>query len=94
MVTNCLVHKTKRTVCQSIVDLAHSVGAIACAEGIASIEQLHALVAMGCDCAQGPFFGKPQPVDSFKTGLRPVGTETDPVQGTDDPYEWPDDSAA
>jgi diguanylate cyclase len=94
VVTSCLLHKTKRAVCQSIVDLAHSVGAIACGEGIASLEQLHALVAIGCDCAQGPFFGKPQPIDAFKTGLRPVKTETHPVQGTGDSYEWPDDSAA
>jgi hypothetical protein len=70
-----------------------SVGAIACGEGIASLEQLQALVAIGCDWAQGSFFGKPQPIDAFKTGLRPVKTETDPVQGTGDTYEWPDDNA-
>jgi EAL domain-containing protein (putative c-di-GMP-specific phosphodiesterase class I) len=87
------VAQTKRAVCQSIVDLAHSVGAIACG-GITSLEQLQALVAIGCDCAQGPFFGKPQPIDAFKTGLRPIKTETHPVQGAGDIYEWQDDSAA
>ncbi len=94
IVTNCLLHKTKLAVCRGIVDLAHSVGAVACAEGITSLEQLHALVTIGCDRAQGLFFGKPQPIDSFKAGLRPVGAETKPVQGGDDSYEWPDDSAA
>jgi EAL domain-containing protein (putative c-di-GMP-specific phosphodiesterase class I)/ActR/RegA family two-component response regulator len=94
IVTNCLLHKTKFAACQSIVDLAHSVGAMACAEGVANLDQIHALIAMGCDSAQGPFFGKPQPIDSFKAGLRAVEAEATPVQGSGDPYAWPDDSAA
>src|SRR5262249_53399973 len=94
IVTNCLLHKTKFAVCQSLVDLAHSVGATACAEGVANIDQIPALIAMGCDSAQGPFFGKPQPLDSFKAALRAAGAETNPVQGGGDPYEWPDDTAA
>ena len=95
IVTTCLLHKTKSAVCQSIVDLAHNLGAMVCAEGVASLEQLHALIAMGCDSAQGPFFGKPQPIDAFKAGLRTVGAETDPVQiSGDDTYAWPDDTAA
>jgi len=95
IVTTCLLHKTKSAVCQSIVDLAHNLGAMACAEGVANLDQLHALIAMGCDSAQGPFFGKPQPIDAFKAGLRTVGAETDPVQiSEDDTYAWPDDTAA
>jgi EAL domain-containing protein (putative c-di-GMP-specific phosphodiesterase class I)/CheY-like chemotaxis protein len=94
LVTNCLLHKSKRKICQSIIDLAHSADALACAQGIASIEQLQALVAMGCDRAQGPFFGKPQPIDGFKVSLRPAGMETQTVVGNDDHYAWPDDTAA
>jgi EAL domain-containing protein (putative c-di-GMP-specific phosphodiesterase class I) len=94
LVTNCLLHKSKRKICQSIIDLAHSADALACAQGIASIEQLQALVAMGCDRAQGPFFGKPQPIDGFKVSLRPAGMETQTVVGNDDHYAWPDGTAA
>jgi len=94
MVSNCLLHKTKRSVCQNIIDLAHGVGAAACAEGVASLDQLHALVAMGCDRGQGPFFGKPQPIDAFKAALRPAGAGAETVPGNGDPYAWPDDSAA
>jgi len=94
MVSNCLLHKTKRSVCQSIMDLAHGVGAVACAEGVSSLDQLHALVAMGCDRAQGPFFGKQLPIDAFKASLRTAGPGPEGAAGNGDPYAWPDDSAA
>jgi EAL domain-containing protein (putative c-di-GMP-specific phosphodiesterase class I)/ActR/RegA family two-component response regulator len=94
LVTNCLLHKSKLSVCQGIIDLAHSADALACAEGVANLDQLQALVAMGCDRAQGPFFGKPQPIDGFRASLRPTGAATQTVLGTSDPYAWPADTAA
>ncbi len=42
------------------VDAAHRLGHRVCAEGVEDVEQLRQLVAMGCDSAQGWYFGRPQ----------------------------------
>ncbi len=95
LVTNCILHKIKRSVCQGIIDLAHGAGATACAEGVSSLDQLHALVAMGCDQAQGPFCGKPAPIDAFKASLRQSAAGAGNESPTsEDPYAWPDNNAA
>jgi PAS domain S-box-containing protein len=44
---------------QLVVDAAHSLGLRVCAEGIEETAQAQQLVAMGCDTAQGWFFGRP-----------------------------------
>ena len=93
LVSNCLLHETKRSLCQNIVDLAHGAGALACAEGVSSRDQLYALVAMRCDRAQGPLCGKPQPIDAFKASLRgPEGQAVSPAEN-DDSFSWPSFSA-
>jgi diguanylate cyclase (GGDEF)-like protein/PAS domain S-box-containing protein len=49
------------TLVQAIVDLAHSLGMRATAEGVASAHQLELLEGMRCDFAQSFFLGKPAP---------------------------------
>jgi EAL domain-containing protein (putative c-di-GMP-specific phosphodiesterase class I) len=49
----------------AIVDLAHAHAMSVIAEGVESAEQLAALRTMGCDRAQGYFFGKPMPADEL-----------------------------
>jgi predicted signal transduction protein with EAL and GGDEF domain len=44
---------------KSTIDLAHSLGMRVIAEGVETEATLVALAAMGCDCAQGYFIGKP-----------------------------------
>ena len=44
---------------RSVVTLAHNFGLTAIAEGVESAEQLDALRALNCDCAQGFLFSKP-----------------------------------
>jgi diguanylate cyclase (GGDEF)-like protein len=54
---------------RSTVDLAHSLGLRMVAEGVeteAAWEQLH---QFGCDIAQGPFVGRPQPADELTANL-------------------------
>jgi PAS domain S-box-containing protein len=41
------------------VEAAHLLGHTVCAEGVETVEQVRELVAIGCDTAQGWFFGKP-----------------------------------
>jgi EAL domain-containing protein (putative c-di-GMP-specific phosphodiesterase class I) len=49
------------TIVRSTIELAHDLGLHVVAEGVETAEILHALAALGCDCAQGYFFAKPMP---------------------------------
>jgi EAL domain-containing protein (putative c-di-GMP-specific phosphodiesterase class I) len=56
-------------VCQTVVDLAHRVGSRVCAEGVEKIEDLMAVIRMGCDMAQGYIFAKAMPPETFATDI-------------------------
>ena len=45
----------------SIINLAHAMQLAVVAEGVESVDQLHAIRALGCDFAQGYFIGAPMP---------------------------------
>jgi EAL domain-containing protein (putative c-di-GMP-specific phosphodiesterase class I) len=64
-VSQCSSDPLKHAVCQTMVDLAHRVGVVVCAEGIENPEDLRAVIATGCDIAQGFLFAKPMPPDVF-----------------------------
>jgi len=44
-----------------VVDLAHRIGATTIAEGVETEQQLHAVLSLGCDAAQGFLLGRPGP---------------------------------
>ena len=50
----------------STIQLAHSLGHKVVAEGVEEQETLDALIAMGCDVAQGYLIGRPMPFEAFK----------------------------
>ena len=54
-----------RVIVKSTIDLAHSLKLQVTAEGVENAETLHALRALGCDFAQGYYFGKPLSSDDF-----------------------------
>lgn len=64
-VSNCAVDPLKRTLCGSVVDLAHRLDALVCAEGVETEDELCCLEGLGFDSAQGFLFAKPMPL----TGL-------------------------
>lgn len=64
-VANCSSDKLKHALCQTVVDLAHRVGSVVCAEGVESAEDLRSLIEMKCDMAQGFLFARPMPPDEF-----------------------------
>jgi diguanylate cyclase (GGDEF)-like protein len=54
------IHDTRaRSIVESTVDLAHSLGLRIVAEGVETAETLERLAAMGCDQAQGYFISRP-----------------------------------
>ena len=53
----------------AIVELAHSLGLCAIAEGVETLEQFAGLRAMGCDLAQGYLFGPARPASELSKTL-------------------------
>ena len=52
-------------ICSAIVELAHSLGLCAIAEGVETMEQFAALRALGCELAQGRLFGAARPAEDW-----------------------------
>ena len=68
-VSNCASNRLKNALCQTVVDLAHRVGSQVCAEGVETVEDLEAIMRMGCDTAQGYLFAKPMPPETFAASV-------------------------
>jgi EAL domain-containing protein (putative c-di-GMP-specific phosphodiesterase class I) len=64
-VLDCSTNQLKRGLCQTVIDLTHRFGAKVCAEGVETVEDLHALMSMKCDMAQGFLFARPLPAGAF-----------------------------
>jgi diguanylate cyclase (GGDEF)-like protein/PAS domain S-box-containing protein len=53
----------------AIINLAHTLGLVAVAEGVETAEQLKRLRELGCDIGQGYYFGRPLPPDAMASQL-------------------------
>jgi diguanylate cyclase (GGDEF)-like protein len=64
---------------RAISTLGSNLGMVITAEGVERPEQLHRLIELGCDEAQGYFFGRPQPASNTQTLLQAAfGRSTEP----------------
>ncbi|MFC3124129.1 putative bifunctional diguanylate cyclase/phosphodiesterase [Pseudoroseomonas globiformis] len=67
---------------ETILRLAHGLGAEVVAEGVETPEQLHLLREIGCDAAQGYLLGRPMPAEAFATLFTaPVGGAVPHAEG-------------
>jgi EAL domain-containing protein (putative c-di-GMP-specific phosphodiesterase class I) len=57
--------KNARAVVRAGVDLAHSLGCSAVAEGVEGRRSWDALAALGCDAAQGDYVARPMPLEAL-----------------------------
>jgi diguanylate cyclase (GGDEF)-like protein len=64
--------RDSEAICSAIVDLAHSLGLCAIAEGVETMEQFAALRALGCELAQGRLFGAARPASDWGTTPAPT----------------------
>jgi EAL domain-containing protein (putative c-di-GMP-specific phosphodiesterase class I) len=62
--------KYDEAIIASIVAIAHGLGFRVIAEGIEDDSQLRRIAALGCDDAQGYYFGRPQTLVAFERYLR------------------------
>ena len=54
---------------RAVVNLAHSLGLVATAEGVEETDQLAALQALGCENVQGFLFARPLSLDDLRQHL-------------------------
>lgn len=66
-IDDILVDEYAQAFVKLIVNLAKTINAKICAEGIESKEQYELLASLGVDYIQGYYFGKPVPTDDFET---------------------------
>lgn len=69
-VADCANDKFNSALCNSVIDLAHSLGKGATATGIEKAADAFALINMDCDCGQGFLLGRPMPEERFIELLR------------------------
>jgi len=78
-VRNMLKSANDNVIVETIIGMAKSLGLTTVAEGVETKEQLQALVALGCSVAQGYYFGRPEPADSFARQWLEAETLSDAV---------------
>ena len=69
-VQNCSQDAKNAAICQAVIELAHSFGALAVAEGLETTADVQAVKKMGCDIGQGYVFSRPMPNELFTAVLR------------------------
>jgi EAL domain-containing protein (putative c-di-GMP-specific phosphodiesterase class I) len=72
-------------VCAKVIELAHHLGCVAVAVGIERLDDMKAMIALGCDLGQGFLFGQPMPEEHLVSVMlkRAVTPERPKVASTD-----------
>jgi EAL domain-containing protein (putative c-di-GMP-specific phosphodiesterase class I) len=73
-----LDHETDCTIVRSTVELGHQLGMRIVAEGVEDPAAIRGLLEVGCDVAQGFFFGKPMSADALTEWLRAKNPPREP----------------
>jgi EAL domain-containing protein (putative c-di-GMP-specific phosphodiesterase class I) len=69
-VQNCSEDARNAAICRAVIELAHSFGAVAVAEGLENAADVQAIRQMGCDLGQGFVLARPMPSELFTSALR------------------------
>jgi diguanylate cyclase len=71
-VAGLLSDQEDQAIVTAIINLAHTLGVVAVAEGVENAEQARRLRELGCDFGQGYHFGRPLPPDDLTARLGQV----------------------
>jgi len=69
-VAGLLSDQEDQAIVTAVINLAHTLGVVAVAEGVENIDQVRRLRALGCDLGQGYHFGRPLAPDDLTARLR------------------------
>ena len=61
-----------RTIVKAVIGLSHAMGLSVTAEGVETVDQLRVLRELGCQFAQGYYFGRPVPAAELTPKLEQV----------------------
>ncbi|MQM38902.1 hypothetical protein KBTX_02923 [wastewater metagenome] len=64
-VRDMLVSESDHAIVATIIAMARNLGLTTLAEGVEEAEQARALASLGCEFAQGYYYGRPMPADEF-----------------------------
>jgi len=78
-VAGLLTDQEDSAIVTAIINLAHTLGVVAVAEGVENGGQVQRLRELGCDLGQGYHFGRPLPPEDLTSRL--IAAATGPVQG-------------
>jgi EAL domain-containing protein (putative c-di-GMP-specific phosphodiesterase class I) len=70
-VAGLLDDQEDRAIVTAIINLAHTLGVVAVAEGVENPGQVRRLLELGCDLGQGFHFGRPLPPEDLTARLSP-----------------------
>ena len=70
-------------ICTAVIQLGHTLDLKVIAEGVEEREQMETLKKLGCDQAQGYFFGTPRSAEDFAARFStfPIGNESEGITG-------------
>jgi diguanylate cyclase (GGDEF)-like protein/PAS domain S-box-containing protein len=70
-VAGLLSDQEDQAIVTAIINLAHTLGVVAVAEGVENLDQMRRLRELGCDLGQGYHFGRPLPPETLGLAVRP-----------------------
>jgi len=70
-VAGLLSDQEDQAIVTAIINLAHTLGVVAVAEGVENIDQMRRLRELGCDLGQGYHFGRPLPPETLSLAVQP-----------------------
>ena len=78
------VHENARdaVIARLLIDTAHTLGLTVCGEGVETRDQARQLLSLGCDTAQGWYFGRPQPAEPEGSAGEPPTAPSGPPRST------------
>ncbi|MEY4906680.1 MAG: hypothetical protein RL260_398 [Pseudomonadota bacterium] len=88
-IRDLMTDSTDAQLVNAMVAMGRSLGISVLAEGVETEDQMHQLQQIGCDAAQGYFFGRPEPAATARRWLIDAATHQPEAPSDDHTDVWP-----